>query len=160
MATHPLADHRAKENVITRVISTLTSTTSAVPSSALDKEGTQCRVMRAVCLVCAAYTASVLDNAFGRLGYEEREAAFGRADDILVEFSSWPFGSATGIADSGPKRKYSNRIAMGSSGDGSRESILGFLSDVKKESVGGEEDLGFELIAGVLEVLSKLDSLI
>ncbi|KAJ8072683.1 hypothetical protein PM082_016242 [Marasmius tenuissimus] len=160
MATHPLADHRAKENIITRVITTLTSTTSAVPASALDKEGTQCRVMRAVCLVCAAYTASVLDNAFGRLGYEEREAAFGRADDILVEFSSWPFGSATGIADSGPKRKYSNRIAMGSSGDGSRESILGFLSDVKKESVGGEEDLGFELIAGVLEVLSKLDSLI
>ncbi|KAL0567925.1 hypothetical protein V5O48_014067 [Marasmius crinis-equi] len=160
MPTHPLADLRAKENLITRVISTLTSTTSAVPASALDKEGTQCRVMRAVCLICSAYTASVLDNAFGRLGYEEREAAFGRADDILVEFSCWPFGSASGITDSGPKRKYSNRIAMGSSGDGSRESILGFISEVKKESVGGDEDLGFELIAGVLEVLSKLDSLI
>ncbi|KAG7089738.1 hypothetical protein E1B28_011392 [Marasmius oreades] len=160
MATHPLADLRAKENIITRVISILTSTTSAVPSSALDKEGTQCRVMRAVCLVCAAYTASVLDNAFGRLGYEEREAAFGRADDILVEFSSWPFGSASGIVDSGPKRKYSNKIATGSSGDGSRESIMGLLTEVKKESVGGEEDLGFELVSGVLEVLSKLDSLI
>ncbi|KAF9263052.1 hypothetical protein L218DRAFT_359835 [Marasmius fiardii PR-910] len=93
------------------------SGTSAVPPSALDKEGTQCRVMRAVCLVCAAYTASVLDNAFVRLGYEEREAAFGRADDILVEFSSWPFGSASGISESGPRRKYSNKIAAGSSGD-------------------------------------------
>ncbi|KAJ7306693.1 hypothetical protein DFH08DRAFT_720744 [Mycena albidolilacea] len=40
--------------------------------------GTQCRALRAVCLVCAAYTASVLDNVFGRLGYEEREGAFGR----------------------------------------------------------------------------------
>lgn len=160
MATHPLADLRAKENIITRVISILTSTTSAVPPSALDKDGTQCRVMRAICLVCAAYTASVLDNAFARLGYEEREAAFGRADDILVEFSSWPFGSASGINETGPKRKYSNKIATGSSGDGSRESIMGLLSEVKKESVGGEEDLGFELVSGVLEVLSKLDSLI
>ncbi|KAJ7303085.1 hypothetical protein DFH08DRAFT_826070 [Mycena albidolilacea] len=41
--------------------------------------GMQCRALRAVCLACAAYTASVLDNAFGRLGYEEREGAFGRA---------------------------------------------------------------------------------
>ncbi|KAF7351621.1 Vacuolar protein sorting-associated protein 74 [Mycena sanguinolenta] len=50
----------------------------SVPPSALAPEGTQCRALRAVCLACAAYTASVLDNAFGRLGYEEREAAFGR----------------------------------------------------------------------------------
>ncbi|KAJ7877407.1 hypothetical protein B0H14DRAFT_2567777 [Mycena olivaceomarginata] len=48
-----------------------------VPPSALDAEGTQCRTLRVVCLACAAYAASVLDNAFGRLGYEEREAAFG-----------------------------------------------------------------------------------
>ncbi|THU84581.1 Golgi phospho protein 3 [Dendrothele bispora CBS 962.96] len=47
----------------------LTATTSAVSSAALDTEGTQCRVIRAACLVCAAYTA----NAFGRMGYEERE---------------------------------------------------------------------------------------
>ncbi|KAJ7736946.1 hypothetical protein B0H14DRAFT_2638856 [Mycena olivaceomarginata] len=31
----------------------------------------------AVCLTCAAYTASVFDNAFGRLGYEEREGRLG-----------------------------------------------------------------------------------
>lgn len=99
MATHPVADVRTKESIITRVVSLLTSTTSTVPPSALDKEGTQCRAMRAVCLVCTAYTASVLDNAFGRLGYEEREAAFQRCDDILAEFSSWPFG--TGVSAGG-----------------------------------------------------------
>ncbi|KAJ7318303.1 hypothetical protein DFH08DRAFT_819910 [Mycena albidolilacea] len=49
----------------------------SVPPSALDAEGTQCRIPRAVCLACAACTASVLDNAFGRLGYEW-EADFGR----------------------------------------------------------------------------------
>jgi len=34
------------------------------------------------------------------------------------------------------------------------------LQEVRKESIGGDEDVGFELVAGVLEVLSKLDSLI
>ncbi|KAK7038823.1 hypothetical protein VNI00_010453 [Paramarasmius palmivorus] len=159
MATHPLADLRAKENIITRCVSLLTATTSAVPPSALDKEGTQCRVLRAICLACAAYTASVLDNAFGRLGYEEREAAFGRCDDILAEFSCWPFGSTSGMDSAASSRRRQSRIATGSSGDGSRESIMGLIGEVKKEAI-SEEDLGFELVAGVLEVLSKLDSLI
>ena len=71
------------------VVSLLTSTTSAVLERALDKEGTQCRVMR---VVCAAFMASVLDNVFGRLGYEEREAAFGPCDEVLGEFVVWPWG--------------------------------------------------------------------
>src|ERR1700733_10413598 len=78
MATHPVADVRTKESVVTRVVALLTSTTASVPPSALDKDGTQCRALRAVCLACTAYAASVLDNAFVRLTYEDREAAFGR----------------------------------------------------------------------------------
>ncbi|THU79754.1 GPP34-domain-containing protein [Dendrothele bispora CBS 962.96] len=144
MATHPAADYTTKSNLITRVTTLLTATTSTVPSAALDKEGTQCRVIRAVCLVCAAYTASVLDNAFGRMGYEEREGAFQRADEILGEFASWPFGSAGESVGFGPgssslstpgrrKAGAGSRIATGSSGDGSRESILGLLQEVRKE---------------------------
>ncbi|RPD53455.1 GPP34-domain-containing protein [Lentinus tigrinus ALCF2SS1-7] len=161
MATHPVADVRTKESIVTRVVSLLTSTTAAVRPTALTKEGTQCRVMRAVCLVCAAYAASVLDNAFGRLTYEDREAAFQRCDDILAEFSSWPFGSS-GSSGSGAssRRREGSRIGMGSAGVSSREVVLGLVQEVKKEMVGGEEDLCFELIAGVLEVLSKLDSLL
>ncbi|KIL64805.1 hypothetical protein M378DRAFT_562206 [Amanita muscaria Koide BX008] len=147
MATHPVADVRTKESIINRVLSLLTSTTSAVPASALDKEGVQCRVMRAVCLACAAYTASVVDNAFGRLGYEEREAAFGRADEILAAFSTWPFGGAT---NRGRRRP----------GVEGGEKVEGLVLEAVKEAVNGEEDVGFELIAGVLEVLSKLDSLL
>ncbi len=48
---------------------------------------------------------------------------------------------------------------MGSAGVSSREIVLGLLQEVKKE-MHGEEDLSFELVAGVLEVLSKLDSLL
>ncbi|KAG6827210.1 hypothetical protein H0H92_012751 [Tricholoma furcatifolium] len=169
MATHPVADVRTKESIVTRVVSLLTATTSSVPPSALDKEGTQCRVLRAVCLVCAAYTASVLDNAFGRLGYEDREAAFGRCDDILAEFAVWPCGQQEGGGmggGSGPvtaaaRRRQAAKIASGGGGGGSaaRNSVLGLIQEVKKEAV-GEEDLGFELVAGVLEVLSRLDSLL
>ncbi|KAF9056994.1 GPP34-domain-containing protein [Panaeolus papilionaceus] len=169
MATHPVADVRTKEGIINRVVSLLTSTTAAIPASALDKEGVQCRALRAVCLVCAAYTASVLDNAFGRLGYEEREAAFQRCDEILGEFVVWPFGTG-GITQGGPvtaataagRRRQASRLASGSGGMeiSAREVILNLVQEVRKEAVGGEEDTGFELIAGVLEVLSKLDSLL
>lgn len=163
MATHPVADVRTKESIVARVVSLLTSTTAAVPPSALNKEGTQCRVMRAVCLVCAAYAASVLDNAFGRLTYEDREAAFQRCDEILAEFSTWPFGSTGsggGRSAAASRRREGSRIGMGSAGVSSREVVLGLVQEVKKEMLGGEEDLCFELIAGVLEVLSKLDSLL
>ena len=162
MATHPVADIRTKESIINRVVSLLTSTTSAVPPSALDKEGVQCRVTRVVCLVCAAYTGSVLDNAFGRLGYEERDAAFARADEILAEFSCWPLGGGDAAHSLTARRRQAiaaGRIASGGEGNG-RESILGLIAEVRKEAVGGDDDVGFELVAGVLEVLSKLDSLL
>lgn len=171
MATHPVADMRTKESIVTRVVTLLTSTTSAVPPQALDKEGTQARAARAVCLVSAAYAASVLDNAFGRLTYEEREAAFQRCDDILAEFACWPFSSSGsgsgggggggngGAAGATMRKREASRIAMGSSGTSGREAVLGLVQEVKKETT-GDDDLGFELVAGVLEVLSKLDSLI
>jgi len=161
MATHPVADVRTKEAIITRVVSLLTATTSAVPPTALDKEGTQCRVTRAVCLVCAAYAASVLDNAFGRLTYEDREAAFQRCDEVLAEFACWPFGSASGTGTSSGRslRREAVKIGMGNTTSSGRESVLGLVQEVKRE-MNGEGDLGFQLVAGVFEVLSKLDSLL
>ncbi|RXW25637.1 hypothetical protein EST38_g202 [Candolleomyces aberdarensis] len=167
MATHPVSDMRVKESIITRTVTLLTSTTSAIPPSALDKEGIQCRVIRAVSLACSAYCASVLDNAFDRLGFEEREAAFGRCEEILNEFIVWPFGGGSsspfspGGPSSRPRRQQANRIAMGSAGEVSgRESVLGLVQEAKKEAKDGDEDLSFELVAGVLEVLSKMDSLL
>ncbi|KAG2066837.1 Golgi phosphoprotein 3 [Suillus decipiens] len=159
MATHPVADVRTKESIVTRAVSLLTATTSAVPPNALDKEGTQCRVTRAVCLVCAAYAASVLDNAFGRLTYEDREAAFQRCDEVLAEFACWPFGSTSATGTGGSRRRETVKIGMGNTPPSGRESVLGLVQEVKRE-MNGEEDLSFQLIAGVLEVLSKLDSLL
>jgi len=159
MATHPVADLRVKDAVVSRVVALLTAGTSAVPPAALEPPGTQMRALRSVCLACSAYAASVLDNAFVRLGYEERETAFARCDDILAEFATWPFGSGS-PGSTGSKRREGPRIAMGSSGSNGREAVLGLLVEVRKELVGGDEDAGCELVAGVLEVLSKLDSLL
>lgn len=163
MPTHPLADVRAKETIITRVLSLLRANTSTVPREGVE-EGVQEGVLRSVALICAAYTASVLDNSFGRLGYEDREECFQRADDILAEFSVWPFG---GEGSNTPGRRRgaggtTARIAMGSSSDGSRESIAGLVQQVQKQShvAEGEEDTTHELVAAVLDVLAKLDSLL
>lgn len=168
MATHPVADVRTKESIVSRLVMLLTSSTSAIPPAALDREGVQCRHLRAVCLACAAYTASVLDNAFGRLSYEERESAFQRCDEILGEFICWPFGTASGTGSANipstaaGRRRQATKIATGSAGVevNSREAVMGLVSEVRKEAADGDEDTGFEVIAGVLEVLSKLDSLL
>ncbi|THH15008.1 hypothetical protein EW146_g5409 [Bondarzewia mesenterica] len=159
MATHPVADVRTKDAIIQRIVALLTASTSTVPPVAF-LEGVQMHALRSVCLVCAAYAASVLDNAFGRLGYEDREAAFSRCDDILAEFSVWPFGSGgNGASTPGSRRREGSQIGMGG-GVGRREAVLGLMQEVRKELIAGDEDLGCELVAGVLEVLSKLDSLL
>ncbi|KAJ7848810.1 Golgi phosphoprotein 3-domain-containing protein, partial [Mycena olivaceomarginata] len=119
MATHPVADAHVKAGVVNRVVALLTSGTSA------------CRALRAVCLACAAYTASVLDNAFGRLGYEEREGALGDPR----EFGVWPFGGGAGGAS-------------------------GLVAAARAEAVAGTRTQGSSWVAAVLEVLSKLDSLL
>jgi Golgi phosphoprotein 3 len=49
---------------------------------------------------------------------------------------------------------------MGSDSAGGRDSILGLVTEAKREMSGGDDDVGFELISAVLEVLSKLDSLL
>lgn len=167
MATHPVADARTKESIVRRCTALLTATTSAIPPEALGKEGEHCRVTRTVALVCAAHAASVLDNAFGRLGYEERESAFQRCEDILGEFSVWPFGAGSGSGSSAAaRRREAAKIGTGGSVLTVRESVLGLLQGVKSEmhtsgpGTNDGEDLCFEVVASVLDILSRLDALL
>lgn len=165
MATHPVADSRTKESIVNRCVALLTSHTQAIPPNALGKEGEQCRVTRTACLACAAYAASVLDNAFVRLGYEERESAFQRCDEILSALACWPFGSTSSSGQT-RRRAAGAKIGTGSNGVSDKEVVSGLVDGVKKEmqlsglGASDGEDLCFELIASVLEVLSRLDSLL
>lgn len=167
MATHPVADVRTKESIIRRCTALLTATTSAIPAEALGKEGEHCRATRTVALVCASHAASVLDNAFGRLGYEEREAAFQRCEDILGEFSVWPFGAGAGPGSPiAARKREAAKIGAGGTIMSTRESVLGLLQGVKAEmrttgpGTSDGEDLCFEVVAAVLDVLSRLDALL
>jgi Golgi phosphoprotein 3 len=155
MATHPVADSRTKDAVVNRVAALLTARTTTIPAQALDKEGTQARMARSVALVCAAYAASVLDNALARLGYEEREEAFGRCDDILAEFACWPFGSASGAVGGSTQQ----RKREGSGRSGGKDAVFELVREVKKE-MREEEDLSYEVVATVFEVFSRMDSLL
>lgn len=170
MATHPIADLHAKEDVLRRTLSLLTARTAAVPSQALHKEGVKYRHMRAVVLVCAAYASSVLENALQRLSYDSREAAFARCDDILAEFCTWPFGVGTSTT-SGPVNIGSGGAARkreGGSGGVGRESVQELVREVRKEMAtpssgngqGDDEDLCFEVVATVLEIFGRMDSLV
>lgn len=165
MATHPIADLNAKEDVLRRSLSLLTARTTAIPPSALHKENVQYRTMRAVVLVCAAYAANVLENALQRLSYDAREAAFARCDDILAEFCQWPFGQGT-AQDAGPIQiggGPSRRREGGSGGSGS-DSIQELVREVRKEMMETATDDGdelcFEVVATVMSVLAGMDSLI
>lgn len=181
MATHPVSDAKTKADILRRTVSFLTTKTTAIPNEARLPEAIRYRTMRAVCLVCSAYAANVLENALQGLEYEPREAAFTRCDNILAEFCTWPFGVAgysSGSGSSGNggiaprKRQQSNSaIASGGGGVGTKEIMVALMEQVKKEMTsdsgasksgpgggegGVEEDLSFEIIATVMEVFSRM----
>lgn len=96
MATHPVADGGAKEEIRRRVRNVLTQRTVVLPGSQFLPEGLEFRYLRTIAMVCAAYAANVLENALSTLGHEARERAFAQTDELLAEYSQWPFGKKAG----------------------------------------------------------------
>lgn len=98
MATHPVADGGAKDEIRKRVRNVLTNRTVVLPPSQFLPEDMEFRYIRTIAMVCAAYAANVLENALATLGHEARERAFAQVDELLAEYSQWPFGKRTGGA--------------------------------------------------------------
>jgi Golgi phosphoprotein 3 len=140
MATHPVADGGAKEEIRRRVRTVLTNRTVVLPPSQFLPEEMEFRYLRTVTMVCAAYAANVLENALTTLGHEARERAFAQVDELLAEYSQWPFARRTG----------------GSSGVGAN------LGQVITDEVNGAKDkeLQLEVVAACLSVFTRLDSLL
>jgi Golgi phosphoprotein 3 len=101
MATHPVADGGAKEEIRRRVRNVLTQRTVVLPASQFLPENLEFRYVRTIAMVCAAYAANVLENALATLGHESRERAFAQVDELLTEYSQWPFGKRAGGASGG-----------------------------------------------------------
>ena len=47
-------------------------------------------------VVAGAYAANVLENVLTNLSYDARDQAFGRADELISDYSEWPFIARTG----------------------------------------------------------------
>lgn len=162
MATHPVSDPTFKDDVLKRTLGLLTSRTAAVPMSELYGEHVRYRTIRAVSMVCAAFAANVLENALVHLGYDAREAAFAKCDELLAEFSQWPFGAVRASAGGG--------IGVGSGASGAESANLAEINRLARmEIVGSEEGTGegqaqrelhLEVVAATCEIFRRMDSLL
>ncbi|MCJ1356936.1 MAG: Vacuolar protein sorting-associated protein 74 [Icmadophila ericetorum] len=140
MATHPVADGGAKDEIRRRVKILLTNRTVILPSSPFFQEDMEFRYIRTIAMVCAAYAANVLENALSTLSHESRERAFAQVDELLAEYSQWPFGKRAG----------------GSQGIGAN---LGQLV-VEEINNAKDKELQLEVVAACLSVFTRLDSLL
>ena len=98
MATHPVADGGAKEEIRRRVRLLLTNRTVVLPATQFLPEEMDFRYLRTIAMVCAAYAANVLENALATLGHESRERAFAQVDELLADYAQWPFGKRAGAS--------------------------------------------------------------
>lgn len=160
MATHPVADGGAKEEIRRRVRNVLTQRTVVIPGSQFLPENLEFRYTRTIAMVCAAYAANVLENALSTLGHEARERAFTQTDELLAEYSQWPFGkkaTGNGIGANLPQ-VISDVRSLG------LPPLLLLLADLSQSSQelnkAKEKELQLEVVAACLSVFTRLDSLL
>ncbi|PMB70310.1 Vacuolar protein sorting-associated protein 74 [Beauveria bassiana] len=139
MATHPVADGGAKEELRRRVRNVLTQRTVVLGDSQFLPESLELRYLRTICMVCAAYAANVLENALSTLGHEARERAFAQTDELLADYSQWPFG----------KKATTNGIGA------NLPQVIG-----EEMSKAKDRELQLEVVAACLSVFTRLDSLL
>lgn len=96
MATHPVADGGAKDDLNRRVRNVCSSRTVILPANQWLPEDAEFRYLRTIIMVCAAYAANVLENALVTMSHEARERAFAQVDELLAEYSQWPFARRAG----------------------------------------------------------------
>ncbi|KAK9465845.1 Golgi phosphoprotein 3-domain-containing protein [Lipomyces arxii] len=141
MATHPVSDNGAKDEIRRRTISILTARTVVLNASPLVPEDVPFRYLRTVAMVCAAYAANVLENTLSTLSHDARDRAFGRVDELLGDFSQWPFTAKPG---------------GGSGGIG-----INLAQEISDElNANKDKELQVEAVAAALSVFTKLDSIL
>ncbi|CDK29467.1 unnamed protein product [Kuraishia capsulata CBS 1993] len=140
MATHPISDPSAKKGVVSRIRNLLVNRNYIIEYD--DKffpPQISSKYLRAIALVCGCYAANVLENVLTELSYENRDKAFARADELLNDYSEYPFETKT------------SSLGVG----------LNLQSEVAKEiETEGTSELVLEVFAAVISVFSKMDSII
>lgn len=142
MATHPVADKLLKEHIKNRLLNVLVNRNVDLDTVANDQfpQNTSFRYLRTIALVCGAYAANVLENVLLSLNYDKRDQAFARADELLTDFLDFPFN-------------LSHQSPLGIGLNLGQE----ITSEVEASS---SSELQLELIAAVLSVFARMDSIL
>ncbi|VEU20707.1 DEKNAAC101616 [Brettanomyces naardenensis] len=140
MATHPIQDPTPKRKITGRILSLLSNRNFIIeydekffPESASNK------YLRSICLVCGCCAANVLENVLVDLNFDARDQAFVRADELLNQYSDYPF---------------SDKPSSGSIGINVYKEVAG---EIEEE---GQDPLAMEIIAAVVNVFGKMDAII
>lgn len=143
MATHPVADKMSKEYIKNRVLSLLTQKTVDLDSLSNDQfpADTSFRYLRSIALICAAYAANVLENVLLSLNYDKRDQAFSRADELLNDYSEYPFSQKSQLSPLGLGLNLSQELNK----------------DIELSSA---SELQLEMIAAVLSIFARMDSIL
>ncbi|CAO3647696.1 unnamed protein product [Cunninghamella echinulata] len=123
MATHPVADTAIKGNLVKLVCMVLTTHVS--PNAIEQVTEIPHAYLRAISMICASYAANVLENALLYLEPGLRELAFNKVDELMNDYSTWPFA-----------------------GEGA------------KLDIPSGSELSLEVVASVLNVLTKMDAIL
>ncbi|KAI3404414.2 hypothetical protein KGF56_002811 [Candida oxycetoniae] len=142
MATHPVADKMSKEYVKNRILAFLVSRNIDLEAVANDQfpKDTSFKYLRTISLVCGSYAANVLENVLMSLNYDKRDQAFARADELLADYSEYPFNLS-----------HQSPLGVGLN--------LGQQVSAEIEESSASK-LQLELVAAVLSVFARMDSIL
>ena len=96
MATHPVADGGAKDENTTACADCSHVASSRASILAILARSYGIQVLAHHRNGVPAYAANVLENALASLSHEARERAFTQVDELLAEYSQWPFQRKAG----------------------------------------------------------------
>ncbi|KAF5096567.1 hypothetical protein D0Z03_001585 [Geotrichum reessii] len=130
MATHPVADTATKDEIKRRVITFLTARTIVLPNTPLFPDNVPLRFLRSVAVVAGAYAANVLENVLTNLSYDARDQAFGRADELINDYSEWPFIARAGGGLGGAGANLTTEISEELTKNGDKELQLEIIPAV------------------------------
>lgn len=171
MPTHPIVDMSAKDAVRRRIYALTLSQNVHGPS--LYKDEKQDRavalpVTRALCMLCSALCADVLENVLRHLSTQVREQAEEHVGHLVEAFGQWPMAPHTpggGLPPRGSVDTAQARSAKASFFTKQRKPSMGVSSTdlvnaMRAEYEHGGIESAFEVIAGVLQVFARMDSLV
>ncbi|CCD23605.1 Vps74p NDAI_0B05720 [Naumovozyma dairenensis CBS 421] len=140
MATHPVTDSSCKEAIKRRVLSVLVSRNMEFNYNEYFPQNTFFKIIRTIALICGAYGANVLENVLSSLDYEKSDNAIARADELIAQFSKFPFDL---------EKTTNTNVSV---------NLNRLVQQELDENPG--YDLQLEVIAGVIEVFSRMDTLL